>query len=362
MWDIILTGCHGLHMQVEVATFKQHISDTQNNQNHSHIRPVMISGIQEGTRQYDLQHRIYGRHHNMRNFELVGHNLVGMFAVRIKNILFQHQPVHNCKHTIHAVHRQKNDPAQVARLQDKRTQHVQHDKRHTHRTHIPGKTARPGAEIKEVEHQYRNQTHVEEVGIHKRHHKPIHVGKHPQHRQAVPTGNPVYAIHKVIRIDDTRAEHQCDGNIPPRITAKQLPLGKQQQHRCKVKHQPHLARHRLHVVHHTDTRNKRKPHAEPRIVQSKKQDIHQSPQVKDNTSATQGNPLVRTPRIRPIHYIQPEGHPEVSQLQQKQNKSNVNVNHDLFLKLFNVTSNPSRALTGSFVTPSAPLILALLTT
>lgn len=289
---------------------------------------MMVACIQECSPNGNLQHRIQPRHHNVRNFQLVGHQLVGMFAMGIKNILFQHQPMHNGKHTIHAVHCQKNDPAQVARLQNKRTQHVQHDKRHTYRTHIPGKTARPGAEIKEVEHQNRNQAHVKEILIYKRHHKPIHIGKQPQHRHAVPTGNTVYAIHKVIRIDNTRAEHQRDGNIPPRITAKQLPLGKQQQHGCKVKHQPHLARHRLHVVHHTDPRNKGKPHAEPRIVQPKKQDIHQSPQVKDNTPATQGNPLMRTARVRLIHYIQLAGHPEVSQLQQKQNKSNVNVNHD----------------------------------
>ncbi len=97
---------------------------------------MMVACIQECSPNGNLQHRIQPRHHNVRNFQLVGHQLVGMFAMGIKNILFQHQTVHNGKHTIHAVHRQKNDPAQVARLQDKRTQHVQHDKRHTHRTHI----------------------------------------------------------------------------------------------------------------------------------------------------------------------------------------------------------------------------------
>lgn len=94
----------------------------------------------------------------MANFQLVRHDLIGMFPVSLSQILMQHNAMHNRQTAIHAIDQQEDQPSNIARLHNHIPQQEQHDKRNTNRPDIASKALRLTlrTEIKDAEHDRRN--------------------------------------------------------------------------------------------------------------------------------------------------------------------------------------------------------------
>lgn len=138
-----------------------------------------------------------------------------MFAMRQADILMKHQAMNDSQHTIHTINRQQDNPTEITGPDDEPAYQEKQDKGNAHRTHITGKALGFLAKIEEAEDKDRTNHRMDKPLLYKRHHFPIYISQCSQYHQRVASGYPIDAIHKVVSIDDARADYQSDYYPPP---------------------------------------------------------------------------------------------------------------------------------------------------
>jgi len=108
---------HHLSLQPKIPPHKQNINHTKKN---NHPYRIQIPGLRHNKpcNNQSLNHALNTRNHQMRNFQLIGHNLVHVFPMRLQNILFKHYPVNNGQNSIHPIQTKQNNPTDILRFQN----------------------------------------------------------------------------------------------------------------------------------------------------------------------------------------------------------------------------------------------------
>ena len=144
-------------MDFEIFAHEDYVGYTKYGYYTGKIEPAEIRKYKITSYNQSLNRRIDGRYQNVGHLQLVSHQLIGMFAVRFKYILFQHNPMHNSQNRIDSVNGKNNQVAGIFGNQNQFTQGKQNNKGNTYRTLISGKTFGILAEVKKYEYSQRNQ-------------------------------------------------------------------------------------------------------------------------------------------------------------------------------------------------------------
>ena len=86
--------------------------------------------------------------------QFIGHQLVGVLAVRLAQMLVQHDSVYDGQDSVDTIDTQQKKILDITGGGDKPAENEQDDKCNTDRPHIPGKTPGPFPEIEETEYEY----------------------------------------------------------------------------------------------------------------------------------------------------------------------------------------------------------------
>lgn len=117
--------------------------------------------VDEAQRHRQLHGHIEETYLHMSYLQLVGHQLVGVLAVRLTQVLVKHDAVDNRAASIHAVYQQEHQVGDVARLHYQFAEREQHDEGDAYAAHIPCEAfGFPfGAEVEDAEHQHPDDCH-----------------------------------------------------------------------------------------------------------------------------------------------------------------------------------------------------------
>ena len=78
----------------------------------------------------ELQQGVESRHGHMPDAEFVGHQLVGVLAVRLSEVLVEHDAVADGEHGVHSVDGEKQEPAEVSGPEHQRAEGEEYYERH----------------------------------------------------------------------------------------------------------------------------------------------------------------------------------------------------------------------------------------
>ena len=80
-----------LGLQPKIPPHKQNIHYTKKS-NHPYCIPIPGLRHYKPNNNQSLYHTISTRNHQVGNLQLIGHNLVQVFPMRLQNVLFKHPP------------------------------------------------------------------------------------------------------------------------------------------------------------------------------------------------------------------------------------------------------------------------------
>lgn len=103
-------------MEMVVLLHEQEISCRENYYNHSHIQIMVDGNENEPGGYYELQCHIEQRNSDMRNLQLIGHELVCVFAVRLAKVFMELYAVTDSQYGIGTVDRQEGEIREVSGL------------------------------------------------------------------------------------------------------------------------------------------------------------------------------------------------------------------------------------------------------
>lgn len=140
-------------MQMVVALHENDIRHAKNRQSQTKIE-IMVDRQQyqtEGNQQ--LQSHVNQGNSHMWHVQLIGHQLEGMFPVRLSQVFVQLYAVAYREYCVHAVHRQKDDIRKVTGLQYQFPEGEYHYESDGYGTHVAREAFRLVAKIEITEHQ-----------------------------------------------------------------------------------------------------------------------------------------------------------------------------------------------------------------
>lgn len=229
-------------MQMIVLAHKQNVAHTQHKTNRNKIAPMpgrCVRNQDQAGANGQLQDSIDGRYQRMLHTQLVGHQLIGVLAVRLAQILVQHDSVADSQDRIHTIYSQEHNVRKVARLQNQFAQQENHDERSANAAHVAGKTLgfTFGPEVKETEHQVGQNSNNDQT-LRRKAQRLIQPSQWQQQCQRISAINSVNTIHKIVSIGNTHAYYQSNQNGPPHIPLHNTPAPEHQCHSRKLEHQP----------------------------------------------------------------------------------------------------------------------------
>ena len=146
-------------MEVIILLHEQHIGRHQHQARHDQVDPVrqhrLRAQVDEAQGNHQLDDHIQQRDHHVAHPQLVRHQLVGVLAVRLAQVLVQHDAVDDGQRAVHPVHQEEHDVCNVLRRQHQAAQGEQDDERNADDGHnqvrrlnerchvIPGLTGDP---------------------------------------------------------------------------------------------------------------------------------------------------------------------------------------------------------------------------
>ena len=96
----------------------------------------------------------------MGHAKLIGHNLMGVFAVWLEYVLMQHQSVDYGQDGVDSVYGKENEIPNLPGGHYQRTQHEQQNEGYRHRTHIASEASCPFSEIEYAEYEHANADYI----------------------------------------------------------------------------------------------------------------------------------------------------------------------------------------------------------
>ena len=104
-------------MQMIIFLLEQHIRYCEQQEGTYQIHPVaediIRAHIDETQRHHKLHCHIQQAHLHVTYLQFVCHQLIGMFAMRLAQVLMQHDTVANGQNTIHTIHQQEDQRCQI---------------------------------------------------------------------------------------------------------------------------------------------------------------------------------------------------------------------------------------------------------
>lgn len=196
-------------MQVEVFLHEEHVDDAEDGNLQGDCEDGWAGNDPCAAR--SLHGHIDERHRDMRDVELVRHELVEVLAVRQGDVLVKHQAVQDGEAAVYTIDDEERQPCDVVRRDDEIADSKENDERYRHGTGVTGKTQRPAAEVAEAEHQVGKDGDDDEVAH-------GHVQASGVLQQGYQCGNErhktiaardaVDAVHEVVDIHRTRADDE----------------------------------------------------------------------------------------------------------------------------------------------------------
>lgn len=241
-------------MEVVVFSHEDDVGGAEQEQDGGEIDPARGGGIGQeqdgGGADGQLQQGVERRHLHVADVQFVGHQLVGVLAVRLAEVLVEHDAVADGQHRVHSVDGEQHDPAQVAGPQNQGAQREQQYERYRDGSDIAREAARLRAEVEEAEYQRGGcgddeQVRVDERGVRRR----VEVYQRHEDRERVSPCDAVDAVHEVERVHYADEENQRQRDVPPGEAAgKEAELQEHQGHGGELRHQPHGVGERAHVI------------------------------------------------------------------------------------------------------------------
>ena len=104
-------------MQMIVLLLEQHIRYCLHYEGTDQIHPVakdiIWAQIDESQAHHQLHRHIQQTHLHVANLQFVRHQLVGVFAMCLAQVLVQHDAVADGQYTIHTIHQQEDQICQI---------------------------------------------------------------------------------------------------------------------------------------------------------------------------------------------------------------------------------------------------------
>ena len=296
-----------LLMEMVVLLHEDDVGRAEHKQHAAEVSPADAGG---GSGEQDcagaddqLQQRVERRHEHVTDAQLVGHQLVGVLAVRLPEVLMQHHAVADGQHHVHPVDRQQHYPAQVAGAQNQRAESEEHDERDGHRAHVAGEAARPRAEVEEAEHQRGYGRDGQQTPVDERLHELVEVGQRQQHGERVAPGDAVDAVHEVPGVDYAHEQHQRHEHVPPgEAAAEEAELQEHQGHGGELGHEADGVGQRAHVVGELNGCEQYQPEDEPGVAEAAEQEEEDGRQREYDSPAADGGPGVGAAPVGPVDY------------------------------------------------------------
>ena len=313
---------------MEIFLHEPHVYRAQHHHRSCQVEVSLFPAVQISDCDDCLYCHIDAGYHYMRYLQFVGHQLVQMFPVRKPDVFVQHQSVNNGQHTVHSIDGQQDNPTEIFRLHHQFSYQEQQNKGNAYRTYISGKTLGPFPEVEQAEHQHGCEGHPDKLRFHKCHHFAVHIRQYSQYHQRITARNAVDAIHKVVGIDDTRADYQSYHHPPPGQCI-QPPLSEHQSHGRKMEGQSRQLSHRFHVVPETDESHQRQCQHKPGIFSTADDEISQCSEVEDDSPTPQRDACMAAPFVRFVYDIQFVRYAKVQQFHRQQHYKSQNIFHRL---------------------------------
>ena len=255
----------------------------------------------------------------MADVQFVRHQLVGVFAVRLAEVLVQHDAVADGQHRVHSVDGEQHDPAQVAGPQNQCAQREQQYERYRDGADVAREAACLRAEVEETEYQRGDCRDDEQALVDEAATETVDADERQQHGEGISAGDAVDAVHEVERVDYAHEENQRERDVPPGEAAgKEAELQEHQGHGGELRHQPHGVGERAHVVDELHHGEHQQAEQEPGVCESAEKERQQCGEREDNAASAYGGAGVGTAAVGHVDYAEAAGDLKIKQLREKQ--------------------------------------------
>ena len=138
-----------------IFSHKQEVCQSEDNQHCHRVRPLQaVRYGKQAARDYQLQDKIKGGNRSVRDMQLVGHQLVGVLAVRLAQMLVQKDAVDDGQDGIHTIDPEQQQILNISGGCDQAAQGEKDDEGDAHGTDVTCKAPGPFPEIEETEYQH----------------------------------------------------------------------------------------------------------------------------------------------------------------------------------------------------------------
>ncbi len=293
----------------------------------------MVEGQEDQSRRdKELQGHVDGRDDDVWHAQLVGHQLVGMFAVCLAEVLVQLYAVADGQDGVGAVHGQEGDVGEVLRLEYQPAEGKKKYEGYGDRADVAGKAACPAPEVKQAEN---DQAQPRDVEV--RHGDEwvagVEIYQRQQHCYRVAAGDAVDAVHEVVGVDDANTDNERHYNYPPVGGVEDAELIEHQPHGGELDDEAHAVGQRPDVVGEADQAHKAKSGDKPCVLHAEQRPVQPGPEQEDDTSATEHHCGVGAAQVGFVDDVEAVGHAEVGQLEHDEQYRDDGIYHGVGLDL-----------------------------
>ena len=128
-------------MKMIILHLKEYVRHRHDGPRNEQINPVRNDGIRHHIDRYQrksqLQYHIDAAYDHVRYLQFVRHQLEHMLAMRLSQILMQHDAMADGQHAVQAIQQIEYNPGDIPCLVHQPTKAEYHDERHAYRSNIP---------------------------------------------------------------------------------------------------------------------------------------------------------------------------------------------------------------------------------
>ena len=137
-----LLSFHRFYMDFEIFAHEDYVGYTKYGYYTGKIEPAEIRKYKITSYNQSLNRRIDGRYQNVGHLQLVSHQLENMLAMRLSEVLMQHDSVADSQASVHAIHEQENQESKVFSCENQSAYHKQQNESNADTAHIARKAFR----------------------------------------------------------------------------------------------------------------------------------------------------------------------------------------------------------------------------
>lgn len=244
-----------------IFLLEQNVSHGQQNQSEGKVNPMTgnkgqtrgrsdyRTKIYKAQRYKQLQSHIYQTNNRMRHLQFIGHQLVGVLAMRLSQVLVQQDAMAYGKASIHAIDQQEYEICHVARSENERAYEEEQDICHSDLAYVPGEAFGLSlrAEVEAAENDvckrnYGNQEFVRKAKF------LVQKEQRQQGSHGICSCDAVHPIHEVDDVGGSYTDYHCYEDYPPHVPVEHVQLIEHQGHCRELCYKPDAVRQGVDVV------------------------------------------------------------------------------------------------------------------